>query len=245
MTFDPAALFAAGESGAWYDPSDSATLWQDTAGTVPVSAAGQAVALIQDKSGNGSHLSQATTARMPTYQLDSSGRPYLLFDGIDDVLNASLAITIPFDRLSAIRQLSWSLNERIFAGSVSSEPRLYQTGAPPSIGIYAGSTSVQNAGLAIGANGIVTERFIAGASKLAVNRKGSSSGNAGSNGLTALRVGASSAAGGAAAHFRLYGSIVRAGLLSDEDIAQVRDWLADKAGVTFLSRRAARHSGWL
>jgi hypothetical protein len=48
--FSPASLFATGEQGAWYDPSDLTTLFQDSAGTTPVTAAGQPVGLMLDKS---------------------------------------------------------------------------------------------------------------------------------------------------------------------------------------------------
>ncbi len=48
--FSPATLFAASEPGVWFDPSDLTTMFQDTAGTVPVTAAGQTVALMLDKS---------------------------------------------------------------------------------------------------------------------------------------------------------------------------------------------------
>jgi hypothetical protein len=48
--FSPASLFAAGEVGAWYDPSDLTTLYQDTAGTTPVTTPGERVALMLDKS---------------------------------------------------------------------------------------------------------------------------------------------------------------------------------------------------
>lgn len=48
--FSPAALFAASETGVWYDPSDLTTLFQDTAGTTPVTTPGQTVALMLDKS---------------------------------------------------------------------------------------------------------------------------------------------------------------------------------------------------
>jgi len=48
--FSPALLFAGGEPGVWYDPSDLSTLFQDSAGTTPVTAAGQTVALMLDKS---------------------------------------------------------------------------------------------------------------------------------------------------------------------------------------------------
>ena len=49
-TFSPASLFATGEQGAWYDPSDLTTLFQDSAGATPVTAAGQSVGLLLDKS---------------------------------------------------------------------------------------------------------------------------------------------------------------------------------------------------
>ena len=48
--FSPAILFAGGEAGAWYDPSDLTTLFQDTAGTTPVTSSGQTVGLMLDKS---------------------------------------------------------------------------------------------------------------------------------------------------------------------------------------------------
>jgi hypothetical protein len=48
--FSPADLFANGEQGFWYDPSDYSTLFQDSAGTTPVTAVEQAVGLMLDKS---------------------------------------------------------------------------------------------------------------------------------------------------------------------------------------------------
>jgi hypothetical protein len=82
--FSPITLFTNNEQGAWYDPSDLTTLFQDTAGTIPVTAAGQSVARINDKSGRGNHATQANLAQRPLYQIDSGGRPFLLFDGSDD-----------------------------------------------------------------------------------------------------------------------------------------------------------------
>lgn len=48
--FSPKRLFANNEPGVWYDPSDLTTLFQDTAGTTPVTAPGQTVGLMLDKS---------------------------------------------------------------------------------------------------------------------------------------------------------------------------------------------------
>ena len=49
-SFDPLSLFSAGEQGVWYDPSDLTTLFQDSAGTTPVTAVEQPVGLMLDKS---------------------------------------------------------------------------------------------------------------------------------------------------------------------------------------------------
>lgn len=68
--FDPAILFAAGEIGMWYDPSDLSTMFVDLAGTVPVTADGDPVGKILDKSGNGHHATAPTSARRPIYKTD-------------------------------------------------------------------------------------------------------------------------------------------------------------------------------
>ena len=79
--FNPLSLFSAGEKGVWFDPTDIKTLFQDSAGTIPVTAYGQKVGRILDKSGNGNHAIQATTALQPTYQIDNEGNPNLTFSG--------------------------------------------------------------------------------------------------------------------------------------------------------------------
>jgi hypothetical protein len=48
--FSPSALLAGSTAMVWLDPSDLTTLFQDTAGTTPVTTAGQSVALVLDKS---------------------------------------------------------------------------------------------------------------------------------------------------------------------------------------------------
>lgn len=58
-------LFGAGEQGGWYDVSDMSTLFQDAAGTTPVTAVEQPVGRMLDKSGRGNHATQATTTKRP------------------------------------------------------------------------------------------------------------------------------------------------------------------------------------
>ncbi len=63
--FNPLSLFAGGTQGFWYDPSDFSTLFQDDAGTTPVTAVGQPVGSMLDKSGRGNHATQSTALRRP------------------------------------------------------------------------------------------------------------------------------------------------------------------------------------
>jgi hypothetical protein len=78
-TFDPTALFASSEKGVWFDANDLSTLFQDAAGTIPVTAVGQKVGKWLDKSGNNNHAIQATVANQPTYQIDNEGNPNITF----------------------------------------------------------------------------------------------------------------------------------------------------------------------
>jgi hypothetical protein len=79
--FIPTFLFTSSEKGVWYDISDASTLFQDSAGTIPVTAVGQTVGKILDKSGNNAHATQAVSANRPIYRKDASGNGYLQFNG--------------------------------------------------------------------------------------------------------------------------------------------------------------------
>ena len=86
--FSPSVLFAGSIAGAWYGPSDLSTLVQDSAGTTPVTTAGQPVGLMLDKSGRANHATQATAAARPTYQ---TGPARATLDKVDD----RLSVTVP------------------------------------------------------------------------------------------------------------------------------------------------------
>lgn len=86
--WSPKALFAGGAQGAWYDPSDPASLFQDVGGTVPVTSDGDPVALIQDLSGNGNHALQDVAPARPTWRTDGT-LSWLEYDGADDRLVTS------------------------------------------------------------------------------------------------------------------------------------------------------------
>ncbi len=76
----PAALFSAGQQGVWYEPRPE-YLYQDSAGTTPVTADGQPVGLMDDRSPNDHDAAQSTASYKPLY-------PGLSYDGVDDRMSA-------------------------------------------------------------------------------------------------------------------------------------------------------------
>lgn len=63
---------------------NTATLFQDAAGTIPVTAVEQPVGKILDKSGRGNHASQPTTTARGILRQDANGAYYIAIDGTDD-----------------------------------------------------------------------------------------------------------------------------------------------------------------
>ena len=86
--WDPDALFTSGEQGVFFDSSDLSTMFQDRAGTTPVTADGQTVGKILDKSGRGNHATAPNDAARPLYKT-SGGLHWLQFDGVDDSLSTA------------------------------------------------------------------------------------------------------------------------------------------------------------
>jgi len=85
------ALFGASELGGLWLPGYS-TMWQDSARTTPATAANDPVGAIDDLSGNGNHLLQATAGSRPTLQ-QTSGLWYLQFDGTADNMTAAFDLS--------------------------------------------------------------------------------------------------------------------------------------------------------
>jgi hypothetical protein len=94
-TWTPVELIAGLQ--AWFDASDTSTLFNATAGGSLVSADG-AVARWQDKSGNNRHFTQATSGSRPTRKTAAQGgKDVLRFDGSDDFMSiASSTATFKF-----------------------------------------------------------------------------------------------------------------------------------------------------
>lgn len=232
-TFSPASLFN-GVSGAWFDPSDLTTLFQDSAGTTPVTAAGQPVGKVNDKSGNGNHWTQVTAANRPTYQVDGAGKAYLSFDGSNDSLSATFNMVQPWERISALQQVAWAAGARLFSAATANAGELAQGGpGTPWLALVDGSFDVpQNNGLAVGANGVVAEIHNGTSSSLTINAGAAVVGNPGSAAVNGFRVGNRGASGSNFASMRLYGAVIREGSMTTAERNDLRTYMAAKAGVS-------------
>tara|TARA_R110000824_G_scaffold134356_2_gene297309 strand:- start:615 stop:1493 length:879 start_codon:yes stop_codon:yes gene_type:complete len=82
------SLFTAGEKGAWYDPSDLSSMFQNADKTV-AAVIGQPVGYITDKSGNVNHAVQSDVNKKPILREDAVGSLYLEFDGSNDCLKVA------------------------------------------------------------------------------------------------------------------------------------------------------------
>ena len=102
------AMFIAGEQGFIYDPSDISTLFQDAAGTTPVTASGQSVRLMLDKSGRGNHATAPSDAARPVYT-EAGGLKYLACNGTSSAMataSVDLTGTAKCTFVSGLRKLS-------------------------------------------------------------------------------------------------------------------------------------------
>jgi hypothetical protein len=75
--WSPALMFQGGSVGGFWDIQGLSALKQNSDGTGAVTAVGDRVGYVTDKSGNGNPLIQATASARPTLRQDARGRYYL------------------------------------------------------------------------------------------------------------------------------------------------------------------------
>jgi hypothetical protein len=96
---------------AWYDPSDRLSLYQNTAGTTVVTANGQTVDRMEDRSRSGSHVTQQNTAVDATYVVSGSEKYLDTVNGADSNQGFQGAFTAINGLNSASMVVGFVLNE--------------------------------------------------------------------------------------------------------------------------------------
>jgi hypothetical protein len=235
------ALFAGGIKGAWYDPSDVASMRQDSAGSV-AAAVDAPVGLLLDKSGNGLHLSQSTAARRPMLRSDGV-RHFLSFDGVDDVLVRSGSLLAPGGSvtcIAAVRRTAAGVFPYVVGNtgdagfsllynSSSRQPRSYVTTAG---GVVAGISEVavpdgadHSLRQVVDRPGLRLRLYESGVERLSMPSIDAD-----------LTEGAESFLGGhmvANVYFpgRIYGFLIVSRLLSEAEIGRLESFMAARAGI--------------
>lgn len=245
--FSPRALFANGEQGAWFDPSDLSTLWQDSARTTPVTDYGDPVGAMDDKSGNGNHATQATSTARPTLRQDGA-LYYLDFDGVDDKLQTGtidLTHTSQVTVVAAVSKASNPAGRGTVVNFVDNGLNTFVLEAPKAAStdtrwLYAGNVVGVAAAhtLALNTPVLYTGTANIGAPKIELRANGASaavnfsSPGTGNFKSGPLGIGDYVNMPGRFFHGRIYGLLVIDRILTASEIAMVEAHMATRSGVT-------------
>jgi hypothetical protein len=233
----PTSLFALPDgtvlAGDWWNPAALSSMFQDTAGTTPVTAAGQPVGLIKGQTGQGRDLVANGTK---PFLRNSGSLWWLELNGTSDSITGSFSLTSPLTRVTAARQITWVSGGRLWEGFIN-DALIYQAGVtPPAIGMLtvAGGQLLDPSNMTVGSDHIVTEVFNGFLSSLAVDHNAPVTNN--SVNLISIAGGATiGSRGGSLANFgnlRWYGAIHIQTLLSSAQLAQCQTFFGALAGLS-------------
>lgn len=228
-SFTPARLFR-GVAGLWYLPANLASMFQDSAGTIPA-AINSPVGKILDLSGNGIHATQSTDSQRPTLKQDGAGRCYLEFDGLSQFLTIDAGTTLTVSQstialaakarnltstyqggLQLVNQVLYlSTNSNVWGGF--NGVALNSSHAPSSTLVMVERTVAAN-NVDLFTNNYAPERKTDGA---AFDVRGSYLGTA--------------APGVQLGQMDFYGCVVTASVLTDTDVYRTSRYLAGKSGA--------------
>jgi hypothetical protein len=257
--FNPLSLFANGEQGVWYDPSDLTTVFQPdgTTPTVPwvsgVVTDANRVGKIVDKSRASPQydLIQTTATKCPTLVSDN-GLYYLDFDGTDDGMRTTA--NIPFGTNSVQEMSVFAAAQKDTAGVVQNIAelsnnlgsqdgvfRLFYTAGNIWRSVQKGdvANTLQSTVITDNPDKIVMTSVASISAPSHLLRIDGSLINSNTNSLgngpyTDQPLSIGSRAGGTASKLdgRIYGIIVRGKVSTANEISSVEKYLADKSGVT-------------
>ena len=241
-------LFSNNEQGAIYIPrpvvNGMQALFQDAAGTVPVTADGDPVGRMIDLSGNGNHAVQSVSGSRPVYRTDGTLH-WLQPDGIDDWLSAG-----DVEGLDSISSLTIALGLNTPTGSNQQSPiAKWATAGIGPFGLlvdfnrtntrfYFGSpTSTLHSVLRDGSPAVFYYQAESEESKMFKNAQLIGTGSVASvtpNSNEPLSIGAKTDAGSPSAFFDgpIYAIAVVTKVLSNNDRDNLNSYVAAQSGVT-------------
>lgn len=234
-SFNPTTLFP-GLRGGWWDPSDMSTLWQDNGRTTQVTAAGQTVGAMDDKSGNGNNVLQATPGKRPTLR-NSGSLWWLEFVAANDT--SLLTTILAFDTdvssdVMAFQNVTWGNGATFWDGSTGNLGRVCGLVSSPEIATFcsgAGPTDTTN--MTVGANHVVTAIWNgASGGSLAVDNNSYNTGGSFGGNPNGITFGNFGGGGGSGSDSLFFGGIRIQGIMTAPNIASCRTFFGSKAGLS-------------
>ena len=243
-------MFVSGEQGLWLDPADLSSLFQDDAGTIPVTADGDPVGLVLDKSGRGNHAFQTVAGLRPIYRtngilhwIEFSGGKHLVTAGVDFSSSNEMTIVAGVRRLTNTPQAV--LTE--LSASRASNNGSFTLFAPGSTNRWQfnvrGTLDAAGAGTMSSAYDAPVSNVVTGLAKIgtppitlrvngSVVATSAADMGTGNFGNYPVFIGARS---GPSSPFtgNLYGLILRAGLTADPLLSAAEAYMATKTGVSW------------
>lgn len=230
--FDPASLFGPSDQGVVYDIQDRFTLFSEW-DTPPAtfSTVSGPIGTILDKSGNDNHLLAKTEAERVSLVRDSNDLFAATATGLTiDAPAVEFAMNGVYTRISAIVPFTVPSVNRIFA-----DPNAATGGSLSADG--EGAFSLNNGGIVGPVSipddevAVITEIVNTTSSKIAKNAEAYVTGTCGTVANSGLICFGSTAAD-EVSNAGIYRLVMIDRILADVEIAAVRQWCADGAGVT-------------
>jgi hypothetical protein len=223
---------------AHYDFSDASTLFTDTGLTTPVASDGDTIKGVEDLSGNGHHLTEATNG--PAYKVNIiNGRSVGRGNGTSSTLAVSTIVTAqPLTAFIVAKHATGSVtaNQHMFCGE-NFRPSFLAANAATDAYAHYGGTTVQSTGIALDTEPrLISSKLNGASSVLYLDGVSTNTGNPGTGAFNfdadhRSRVFSGVSDGGAATQF-FNGDIAEillySGALSDGDRESIEAYLNEK-----------------
>lgn len=213
----------------WYDPSDLSTMWQNNNQSGPVTASGQPVGYLADKSGSFYDITGPTLERRPVVTVGAAGSPsFLTFaSGSNQRLSSATSSAI-------LPMKTMILGARIATSDASMGLVTSFAGGGMNFLLTRNGSNLSWLGTGgfgsnIWHNRVKSLTYATGTDYVLV---GDTSSYAGTSELLGLMVGQDRGLTNRYFSGRLYGLIMTDSYLSAADIAHAENWMAEKMGIT-------------
>lgn len=207
-----------GNTVAWYDAQLLSTITKDVS---------DFVSRWNDRLGSGNDLLQATGTNQPKWFLTDG----ILFDGIDNYMQAIFTFNQPEMIYMVIKQVTWTLNDHLLDGGTNFKAELYQSSITPDLKAYAGTSSGTNSNLVLNTYGIIRLLFNGASSKLQINETSSVTGNFGALNMGGITVGSRGDGTASYSNCQIKEMIFRKVADGASDETAIYNYLANKHGI--------------